>query len=96
MRLIINGCSFNMAKREFVRKPHQWGIYKWSPSKADIDKKKRRGERNLLNKKGKNFCDAKAHSKNGEDWFTTYCYNQTIDNNGIKHRYAYVACGYVE
>lgn len=83
-------------RKEFVRQPSQWGLYKWSPNTKNPERNKRVRKQNLLNKEGKRFCDAKPGSTNGEDWFTGYVYEETMDNNGIKHRYAYVECGYVE
>lgn len=86
-----------MAKKEFTRKPRAWGgIYKWSPDSPDYKKEKGKGNKNLLNKEGKKFCNAKPHTTNTEDWFVTYVYDEVIDNQGVKHRYAYVACNYVQ
>lgn len=83
-------------KREFVRQPVKWGLYKWSPDTKNPQKEKGLGQQNLLNKKGKKFCNAKPGTTKTEDWFTGYVYKQVIDNKGVKHRYAYVECGYVE
>lgn len=82
--------------REFKRKPYAWGLYKWRPFPSDQSKDKGVSKKTLLNKKGEMFCDAKAHTKLGEDWFTSYVYDEEMDGQGIKHRYAYVACGYIE
>lgn len=82
--------------REFKRKPYSATLYKWKVIEADPNKERRVGNENLMNKKRERFCDAEKGNKFGEDWFTTYVYNEVIDNKGIKHRYAYVACDYVK
>lgn len=86
-----------MAKKEFTRKPYSWGLYKWSPIDADVDKSKPQGERRLNSKGRERFCNANPYNGvQGEDWFVTYVYKETTDSNGVNHRYAYVDCGYVE
>lgn len=73
--------------RTFVRKPYDKQLYKWSPQTHDKKAKKKTAETNF-------FCTAKPFT-NGEDFIVTYVYEQ-VYINGVEHRYAYVACNYVE
>lgn len=77
-------------KQTFTRKPYNSRLYKWSPQSSDKRVKKPKGDNN-----GKFYCNATAGSQ-GEDWITTYVYELTVDGNGFQHRYAYVACDYVQ
>jgi len=76
-----------LGKKVFVRKPYDKKLYKWSPQ-TDTGKK--------INKKKDRtfFCNATPRSQ-GEDFVTTYVYNQVNDNGTIR-RFAYVACNYVK
>ena len=70
----------------FTRKTYGPQLYKWAPVKN-----------NKLAKKQIDvpyYCDATQGSQ-GQDWITTYCYNQVVTGIVIS-RYAYVACDYVE
>ena len=81
-----------MAKQQFLRKPHSWGVYKWSPLSKTPKKKKRPGDKTT-----KEFCNAVSGGNgvnNGEDWNVTFVYNQ-YTSGGDVIRSAYVACNYV-
>ena len=62
-------------------------LYTWSPVPADY---KNQLPLNIT----KDYCNAVAGSQ-GEDWISTYCYNQSIQYNTI-YRFAYVECNYVQ
>lgn len=70
----------------FVRKTYGAKLYKWAPQKGDKTPKKQHPENPY-------YCNATAGSQ-GQDWITTYCYNQVVTGIVIS-RYAYVACDYV-
>ncbi len=75
-----------LGKKVFVRKPYDKRLYKWSPVETD---------RNLNKpKERQSFCNATSGSQ-GEDFVTTYVYNQVVVD-GILKRFAYVACNYVK
>lgn len=82
-----------MARQQrYLRGPHTWGVYKWSPTPNDKNVNKNTGK-----KKTKNFCNANATpNKPGEDWTVSYVYEKVVDKDGTTHRYAYVTCNYVE
>lgn len=83
--------------RKFKRKPYSWGgVYKWEVTQYMPEKGGKEPEKTLLSKTRDKFCDAEKGDKFGEDWFTDYVYDEVMDNKGIKHRYAYVACDYVK
>ena len=72
----------------FVRKPTSNGfIYRWKPE----DELKKKVRKNPPPKVG---CDATPSSQ-GEDYIVTFVY-ETVNNNGVLSRIAYVACDYVE
>jgi len=73
-------------RKQFARKPYGKYLYKWTPFE-DTKKKKKAPEQTF-------FCNAKPNT-NGEDFITTYSYNQINDNGKIK-RFAYVECDYVQ
>lgn len=62
-------------------------LYKWSPIPTDKKINDSVGNRQF-------FCTATPRSQ-GEDWIVTYVYELVVIN-GQQHRYAYVACNYVE
>lgn len=75
-------------KKEFTRKPYDKYLYKWSPDNTNL-------KSDIANFGARvPFCDAKPFS-NGEDFIVTYVYEKIVIN-GVEHRYAYVACDYVE
>jgi hypothetical protein len=75
-------------RKEFTRKPHTGGqLYRWKPE-TDVIKK---GKTAVPKKVG---CDATPSSQ-GIDNDVTYVY-ETVNNNGVLSRIAYVACDYVE
>ena len=72
----------------FYRTPDVGFQYKWSPDnfRKKVNPKKIRIKR-------RSGCDAKPNTQ-GEDFNTGYVYKLVF--NGEEHRYAYVACDYVE
>lgn len=74
-----------LQKPIFTRKTYNNKLYKWAPTK--IEKVRVTSPENPY------YCDALPGSQ-GQDWITTYCYNQVVTGIVIS-RFAYVACDYV-
>lgn len=82
-----NKNNSDLNRRRFARKPYSKFLYTWTPFEDNGKAKKKTNQPNL-------FCNAKPNT-NGEDFVTTYVYDQE-NINGVIHKYGYVECDYVQ